>query len=168
MASSYQQFHGGIMYIGEQNKILHFIDSASLTMFSKIEISNDGEYYLLVVPGYYEQNRLKLIRVKIVQDQPYEASAEISLDHLPTPLLKQEIKYARLSTRNSQLYAILLYPGGVIVILELTGIIADSDLYMENMYFLAEELITTCLMLGIVSYAIIGRAILIRRRRQQG
>ena len=92
---------------------------------------DSGEYILLVIikqsiPGSNEKERLRFIKVNSTQDYVKEGSFDLALDHLPSSLMERSIKNLKLIEYNGEVFALIFYSNGVMVLIDFHSF-ADSE-----------------------------------------
>ena len=115
------------------------------------------------LPGYYEKERLRLIRTAVDGEIIFESYVDLRLDHLPPPAYTSSIRAFKLIEKELKLYTVLMYEGGGVVVLDLTEIADETTVYSEFLNLL-EELITTVFTIAIFGYLLFARPIFMRRQ----
>jgi len=114
------------------------------------------------IPGYYEQERLRFIKVNSSQESVRESYIDIALDHLPYSLMERTMKNLKFFEYNGQLYVIVFYSNGASVVVEFNGEISVMESEDWEQGFLGKGLsIIACMVLAF--YGLCGRRLMIRR-----
>ncbi|CAG9334374.1 unnamed protein product [Blepharisma stoltei] len=181
MTNSKISNQGELLFIGHMGRILSyvhwgsdekppnldFISTATMTDFNRLEANWNGTYIALVVPGYHEKHRLRLIRMTWDDRQLLnDGAVDISLDSLPGYLLNNEIRSLKLIDHNEELYAVIFYSEGTVVVLDLNEIIEENGFSESNFSYLWLNSITSLISIGCISCLFLSRGIWRRRVRQ--
>lgn len=114
------------------------------------------------IPGYYERERLRFIRVNSSLDNVKESFIDIALDHLPYSLMEKRMENLKFLEYNDNLYVIIFYSNGASVVIEFNNeisLMVNEEL--DEGYF--NKAISLFVCLALAFYGLYGRRIMIRR-----
>lgn len=108
---------------------------------------------------------LRLIKLIInPQDGTHEGAIDISLDRLPNYFLDQSVRGVKLLEDNNTLFVLLFYSNGSVVLLDLVDILQDQNFGDPELSSVYSEIICSFILVAVVSFVMMARRILLRRR----
>lgn len=136
-------------------------------------MAESGEWTVIVIniqtiPGYYEKERLRVIRVQVINGEVFESSFDIALDHLPSTLLEQKIRDVKIIEQDTKIYVLILYYNGVIVLIDFNEQLIEEELFQEEASEYSSKIVSFLFAVIAFVYFSFGRNYFFQPRNRNG
>ena len=100
----------------------------------------------------------------MINGEVFESNFEIALDHLPSILLEKNIRDVKIIEKDTQIYVLVLYNNGVLVLLDFNEEIKEDAAAHDETSEIGSRLFSLIFVACMFLYVAFGRNYFFRRR----